>query len=249
MARKPRRRPLTQVKPGDVYALPLEDGRWGVCRVLRRKGDPPEALVVTSAWIGDTPPGDLTDPLLRTPLVLTHHSWSGVPNLSWVSEPLPADAVPLGSLPLKREERSTTCATFSGWEAHRVQVLLQWRWDHEREAVQADEQEAQVGYRPLPVGLEELRRRKPFPNWTGYPAPAEIRLSRRIVRDLLDELIALGQDGDEAEKLDAFRGAVERFNQTDFIETVEREDICEALEEIAEAAGLGDYDVTDSRDW
>jgi hypothetical protein len=258
-ARKPRPRPLEQVEPGDAFALPLEDGRWGVCRVVRKSSDPLAVLVAASAWLGDAPPTDLTDPLLTTTLVLTHHSWNSTPHIHWVTDPVPVDVVPLGKLPLRAGEAPGNAFGWGGWESHRMQPLLQWRWDHEREAVlaedererqqkQAAEEEARFGYRPLPPALEELRKQKVYAG-ADYPSPEEIRLSRRIIRDAIDELIALGPDGDEVEKLDVFRRAVERFNETEFIDTVERDYLCELFDNIAESAGLTDYDVTAWRDW
>src|SRR5262245_44268565 len=98
-ARKPRPLPLAQVEPGVVFALPLEDGRWGACRVLRKADDSSRVLVLSCAWVGDAPPADLSAPGLTTPLVLTHHSWKGARNLCWVDEPVPPDAVRLGNLP------------------------------------------------------------------------------------------------------------------------------------------------------
>ena len=84
--------------------------------------------------------------------------------------------------------------------------------------------------------LEVLRERRAFDDWRGDVEAEDLRTSRRIVRDLIDELIALGPDGDEVSKLDAFLRAVRRFNGTEFIETVEREDIGELFHQIAEAA-------------
>jgi hypothetical protein len=264
--RKPQPIPLSQVEPGDLFALPLEDGRWGACRVLRKSTDPLQVVVQTSAWIGDAPPADLNDPRLVTPLLLTHHAWGGVADLHWVSDPVPADAVRLGRLPVTAEEAAAECNSWSGWASCQIQPLLQWRWDHEREAVLAEDelerlrreaatQEARFGYQPAVLpSLQEMRRRTPFPNWSGLPSPANIRRSRRIVRELIDDLIALEGSGDEVAMLDAFRRAVERFNAAEesddpFIETVEREDICEVLDDIADAAGLSDYDVCAWRDW
>jgi hypothetical protein len=119
----------------------------------------------------------------------------------------------------------------------------------------AANKEERFGYRTTTSSsLSDLRRQTPFPDWTRLPSPANKRLSRRIVRDLIDDLIALEGSGDEPAMLDAFRRAVERFNATEesdepFIETEEREDICGLLHDIAEAAGLADLDVTSWRDW
>jgi hypothetical protein len=261
-ARKPRPLPLERVEPGDTFALLLADGRWCACRVLgKTRGNPLQVLVMTSAWIGDAPPDDLSDPRLTTPLILTHHHWSGVADVDWVDDPVPAEAGPLGRLALTAEESAlTSSSTFSAWASHSLQALLQWRWDHDREAVLAEEarqeqyllaarEEAEFGYRPLPPSLDELRRQKVYPEKDPYPSPEEVRLSRRIIRDAIDKLIALGPDAEVAEKFDVFRRAVERFNETDFIDTAERDYLGEILGNIGDAAGLTDYDVIAWRDW
>lgn len=250
------------VQPGDLFAMPLAGGRWGVCRVLRVKRQ--QVLVQSSPWVGDAPPADLSDPLLVQPLVKTHHSWDNSIDRMWVDDPPPADLVRLGRIPVTAAEAKLDCDTSGSWVGLRLQPLLQWRWDHERDAVLAEdaveeakrkaaEHEAQYGYQPLPKRtLEEWRAEKPFADWSGYTPPAGIRESRRVVRDLIDDLIACGDD--EVRKFDAFRRATERLNDADgrdepFIETVEREDICELFHHLAEAAGLPDYDVTAWRDW
>jgi hypothetical protein len=193
-------------------------------------------------------------------LILTHHNWTAVADVDWVGDPVPAAAVPLGKLDLTPEEAAIGSRGWSAWAAHPLQALLQWRWDHDRAAVLAEDErkeqeqqaarlEAEFGYRPLPQSLDELRRQRVYPGRNEYPSPEEIRLSRRIVRDLIDDLIALGPDAAEADKFDAFRRAIERFNETDFIDTAERDYLGELLGDIGDAAGLTDYDVIAWRDW
>ena len=260
MARTRKPRPLSRVEPGDLFAMPLADGRWGACVVLRKSSDAALLLVQTSAWIGDAPPSDLSDPLLTTPLVLTHHAWGGDVSIHWVDGPVPEGFVSLGRVPLGATDAATDSHGHGSWEGHRVQPLMQWRWDHEREAVLAEDevarqqreaasQEWRFGYRRACDSLRDLRQRTAFPGWASFVEPADLRLSRRIVRDLIDELIALEHDRDEVTKLDAFRRAVGRFNETDFIMTEEREGICEMLDQIADAAGLHDHEVSAWRDW
>ena len=86
--RKPARLSLRKVQAGDVFAMPLSDGRYGVCRVLRVQDQPRQVLVTASPWVGSTLP-DLSEPELRTCLNLTHHSWSNSPCMNWISEPVP----------------------------------------------------------------------------------------------------------------------------------------------------------------
>src|SRR5262249_29627175 len=71
-----------------------------------------------------------------------------------------------------------------------------------------------VAYVPGSVSLQELRDRTFFAAWSGYVEAASIRKARRIVRDLIDELIALG-GRDEVAAFDAVRRAVERLNEAD----------------------------------
>jgi hypothetical protein len=250
-------------KPGDVYLMPLEDGRLGACRVLRaRGGREPAVLVAATPWVGTAPP-DLSEPALREVLVLTHHSWRDEPEMSWVDDPVPADFVRLGELPPTRAEAKRECMSFAGWVSFPQQVLLQWRWDHARAAVDAEDaaearaEEAQrTAYRPLPPAtLEGARNAKHFAGWEGYVESPQLRAGRKAVRDLIDALIALGPDAGEPAKLDVFRRCVKRFNDLDedeqFIDTIEREDIGDVLDELAGLVGLDDYgeSLIGDRDW
>src|SRR5262249_57332337 len=53
------------------------------------------------------------------------------------------------------------------------------------------EDDPRFTYVPSAGSLEELRERKFFAAWSGYVEPAMLRKARRIVHDLIDELIAL----------------------------------------------------------
>src|SRR5207245_4636950 len=102
MARKKTKFTLPNV--GDAFLMPLSDGRYGVCRVLRqyrpgerkRQGDI-HVLVAASSWIGTEAP-DMSDPQLREILVLSHHSYDNQINVNWVSDPVPESFVPLGAI-------------------------------------------------------------------------------------------------------------------------------------------------------
>src|SRR5262245_58889676 len=129
-ARKPQTTPLTQVRPGDTFAIPLANGRLGACRVVRKGRNPTRVAALAVAWTGDAPPTDLGDPLLRTPLVLTHHSWAGQTYCHWVSEAVPAGFVALGNLKVTPEEAALDGGA-SAWNGFQYQCLMQWRWDNE----------------------------------------------------------------------------------------------------------------------
>src|SRR5262249_17341571 len=97
--------------PGDAFLMPLEDGRYGVCRVLRRPTSEEAkfhgagcVLVAASPWIGDAAP-DLNDPRLRQIHVLTHHNWGKTPDVNWVSYPVPKSFRLLGTIAPSAAER------------------------------------------------------------------------------------------------------------------------------------------------
>jgi len=267
-ARKPKAFPLEQVQPGDVFAAPLPDGRWCACRVLRVDADPLSALVAASSWIGATLP-KLTEPRLKAILRPTHHGSGRAPCVYWVMDPVPTTFVHLGNLPPTAAEASTGCGTFSGWDLAAVDVFQQWRWDHERAALLAEEAEEshreeeerqrqeeaeevrRHTYQPPPKQtLHELRQR-PFKSWEGYLDATDLRAARKAIRATIDALLALGPEAPEPLQLNVLRWCTERFYEFDddngWVGTLEREDVCAFLDEVAAAVGLADY--SDALPW
>lgn len=114
--------------------------------------------------------------------------------------------------------------------------------------------------------LLATQKNYPFEKWLTYSEGDEgleqytrenCGAAATIFDDLLAALIELGEDASEDEKIALFQEAVESLNglndQTDMIETGEREELCELFNHIARAAGI-DVDeeeetVTEWRDW
>ena len=95
-----------------------------------------------------------------------------------------------------------------------------------------------------------------FAGWQGYVEPAQLRGSRKIMRQAIDALEALGPEPPEWAVLDVLRRTVERFNELEdetdgFIDTIEREDICERLSDLVHLTGLEGLDELADywRDW
>jgi hypothetical protein len=260
---------------GDTFVMPLADGRLGACRVLRSAEahednftEPDSLLVAATPWIGTESP-DLGEPLLRSILVLNHHNWDNSALLHWVSGPPPKTFRHLGNIPPSARQEEPSSFAFSSWESFPLQVLLQWRWDHDRAAVLAEDEQrarelelaqqqatAQANLRRATLTYAQLRKERPFQGWEGYVAPDILRAARRLFRDTIDALVALGPEPLEAAVLDVLRHCIERFNELDeehdhFIGTIEREDICEHFDELVHVSGLEDYDdlVDRWRDW
>ncbi|RFP66166.1 hypothetical protein D0N36_05465 [Hymenobacter lapidiphilus] len=109
--------------------------------------------------------------------------------------------------------------------------------------------------------LEAFKQRYPFERWRAYwQQPDEQQQCNEIEQafdQLLAELVALGPDATEAEKVACFQTAIEATNASDgIIETGEREDLCELTNQISVAAGLdpaaygdGEGLASEWRDW
>ena len=228
---------------GTAFAVPLEDGRFGACRVIRRASSREAKehgldciLVACSAWIGDVVP-EVQDSALRSILYLTHHSWDNEPQLLWISEPPPDDFIEIGTVKSSWKDRWIKCSVFGTWYSARIQPLAQWRWDNERDSVLSEdkpkeeenlrrsrnEQQDREAYLAR-ITLEELCEHQFFSNWTSYPPESAILASRQIMSDTVRNLIDLGSNAPESKRMSVLQACIERFNAIDadmehFIET------------------------------
>ncbi len=269
----PRRRKfiLTDLpEPGTVFVMPLADGRAGVCRVLRRVMElgAPRVLVAPSDWIGNESPA-LSNPAIRKILALTHHSWSGKPDMLWISEPPPKEFRILGQIKLLQKDVKADCGSYGGWDSLPLQVLMQWRWDHEREKVLAEDavkkdlesaKRADVARKRFEylatVSFVDLLAKDLFPTWDEYPPRKEKEGCQRIVQSFIKNLDASPNSLTCDFVRDQLKECVQELNEFDskqkhFIETVEREDLHEVLEEVLHAARFPELaeNIEDWRDW
>jgi hypothetical protein len=261
-------------KPGDTFLMPLEDGSFGVCRVLRestaaelKRHGCPHVLVAASTWMGTKVP-DIGDRRLRKIHRLTHHSWKNAANVCWVSDPVPASFRRLGVIKPTAVEKRWNCMASGGW-AFGLQVYQQWRWDHDREAVLRDDNEArelqkrqseeslkQTEKRLAGLTLEALQKKRRFSAWKGSVPPAALTACRKIFRETIAALIELGPKPKTRPILGILRQCIESLNDLDqkqslFVTTIEREDLCDEFDEIVHASGLRGYEnLADRwRDW
>ncbi|MBT3202182.1 MAG: hypothetical protein HN350_19945 [Phycisphaerales bacterium] len=268
------RKKIPLPEDGEAFAVPLADGRYSVCRVLchaegeqaRHFGEP-SVLVACSAWIGSEIP-DVDDPELRSILHLTHHTWPGDPELLWLSDPVPEEFVPIGSIQPTAEDKSLECLASGGWQSMSLQPLLQWNWDHDRQTVLEEDERrkaAEIEQRtkanqnnlqqPAKLTLEELSDHKFFQAWGGCTPVKALRASRKIMKNTVRDLSKLDPSASENDRMAVLQNCIESFNTLDgelqFIDTIEREDICEEFEMIAQACGLGGHEnmADEWRDW
>ena len=270
MARK-KRANLPEI--GDAFAFPLADGRFSVCRVLldatsteAKDWGHPVVCVAVSSWIGTEIPS-VDDPALRPILRLNHHLWRNEPGTLWISEQVPSGFTFLGKIEPADKDRDLSRMAFGGWDHLAVQPLAQWRWDNERDAVLAEDRQREkaeaesrrlaekerAGYLSR-VTLEELRTHRFFPRWKVPPDKA-VRASRDLMAHTIERLLELPSSASEEARMAVLQECIEAFNAFDaelhFIETCEREDICEEFEAIVHACGLGGHeDLADRwREW
>ena len=106
--------------------------------------------------------------------------------------------------------------------------------------------------------LQEMQKRTPFTSWEGYTDEEAIEDSRAVYRETIQSLIELGPEPDRERVLAILGQYVEAFNALDakydgYIETIERENICDTVEEMAAACGLQGIRCDDvpgeGRDW
>lgn len=105
---------------------------------------------------------------------------------------------------------------------------------------------------PETLTLAEFRQMTLFAGWEGYRDMLLIEASRRIFGETVDKLAGL-ERGQEDIKLNIMQACIEQFNDLDsqhaFIETIEREEICEAFAQLARIVGLSE-DLADRwREW
>ena len=245
-------------KPGDAFLIPLADGRFGFCHVIDA---PPRLLgkrnsayvtVETSSWVGEAAP-DLNDRRLRKVLVQSHHGWG--PN-QWrvmVRGPAPDSFRRLGSI---EHRTGPGLAIWATWESLAREVLTQWRWDHDRQALLREEQrvarkskleQAQVARRRQAeldrLTLESLKKKRRFSFWRGNRPDKAIAACRQTFRDAVSALITLGPKPKKRAVADVIHRCVAQLNALDerydgFIETGEREELCREIDELVYVAGL-----------
>src|SRR5262245_52769703 len=200
MAKKSqRKRALSQPyqRRGATFAVPLADGQFGACRVLRVRPEAEISLLAATPYVGPQPPA-LSDPRLRTILVmdgLDFDHWPCVLWQYWV-EPPPKGFRYLGLVePSPAEERMNPDAYNKFWYYYGKYIWQEWRWLHDREALIAEyEKEFGPGSvrqvlrekkRQAEMTLEKLRKERFFADWEGHVAPEIVRQSRKIVRDTI----------------------------------------------------------------
>ena len=248
---------------GDHFAFELKDGRFGLCRVVNADGD--DVLVAATAWIGEAVPVlseiGFVDLLVRTSF--SHDEALCAIN---VGEPEPPEGfVFVGNL---RGEESVVVPSNSWgmWTGFPIWVLDEWRWHNDKEGLLADREAEKVDReRAAAVAMVERQRWLDsltlssleshvfFESWESFVDEELIAASRGALKHTISALIGEEDPDARYELLLACMGAFDELDEEhEFIMTIEREDICEAVSLIAEVAGVDEEQIDElmeHRDW
>lgn len=216
--------------------------------------------MAATQYIGAKPP-DLSEPLLASILRMdsigcdratqrgAHDNWPCVWWQRWCEHP-PADFRYLSIVePAPAEQRMNPDAYSKFWENWARYILQEWRWHHDRQALVAELDERNGAgsveaflkdkARRAEMTLDKLRRQRFFTQWDGFVSTSMIRAARKIAKQTIDQLIALGPRPTKKQAVPILRNYIESFNvMADPIDTISRDDICDVFYEIVRVTGL-----------
>lgn len=127
----------TTMKPGDVFAAKLPDGRYTAVRVVRKVGK--SSLVCTTEYLGKECP-NIDEPLLRKTVVQKRFFYKGEPARRWLNGKPPPSFELVGNIPPTKDEAAMECNVYSGkWsDSSGNEAFLEWRWLHDRPAFEEE---------------------------------------------------------------------------------------------------------------
>ncbi len=267
---------------GDVFALEVSKGHDVVLRVVASLGDT-RCVVVTK----HSAPTLKSAPKAKAVFEVqphSHHHWNRPVLGGWVNAPPPPEVRLLGNLAMRAEEpervlhpetwvklpkkapgMAEKVVPLSTWSTITEQARRQWRWDHEREAVLAEdaknelaqqakfkeaiEAQAKKNEALKKKGVKGLAKTRFFASWKGeVPAPM-IKDAEALMREAVISL----EGRSAAQATRRLTLLVKAFNKLDgqhdkTFDTIEREDIMDAISTVALACGVSDDDFEEKID-
>jgi hypothetical protein len=249
---------------GEVFALEVSKGVDVLLRVVAALGKT-RCVVMTKPADGayEVQP-------------IAHHGWNRPMLGGWVNEPAPPQLRSLGVVPLRPGESdqvlhpetwvklpkktaglSHKVLPLCAWDLLVRDATLQWRWDHQREQVLAEDAKAErekknafeaaiaaQGKRRATLqkkGVASLKRRRFFAAWKGAVPGALIREAEAAMRDAVLSL----EGKSPAQAARRLATLVRTFNKLDGhhgrrFDTTDAEDIMDAVGTVAFASGVDD---------
>ncbi len=265
---------MTLPAAGEVFALEVAPRVELLLRVVAEHGE--TRCVVATQHAG--PP--LAKPPRGVALFevqpLDHHAWNRPLLGGWISTPAPASLRRLGRVPVREAERARVLhpqlwvtmpaktpalaqkvLPMSGWDLVLRDAKAQWRWEHERAAVLAEDaqrERAQAGTLATALaaqgraqaslrqkGVAALKKKRFFAAWKHVVPKALIDEAEAATREAVRSL----EGRTPAQAARRLAALVRTFNRLDgrhgrTFDTADREDIMEALGTIALACRVDD---------
>lgn len=260
------------LKSGEVFALEVSKGVDVLFRVVASVGKT-RCVVLSRASV-------LTSPLLFEVQPHSHHSWKRPQIGGWVSQGAPVELRSLGVVALRKGEAervlhpevwlkldpktaelSRKVLPLVGWSSLVDDARAQWRWDHERAAVLAEDAQrerekksvfeaaiAAQGKRRATIqkkGVASLKRKRFFAAWKSAVPVAMIKDAEAALQAAVLSL----EGKSPAQAARRLTTLVKTFNKLNgrhgrSFDTTDREDIMDAVGTVAFACGVDD-DVFD----
>jgi hypothetical protein len=259
-------KPLPQgPRDGDIFVVPLRAGGFGAARVINTQ-DGYTFLIANRFWESKPSAGDVEKfsvmdlPFGQRPIPGSDDVFKG-----WFEGRFPEEFEIIASTPLTQRERALARpeGTMVFQNAYHFAETLsdQWRWLHERAAFMEELSESESAYeeqrnaRLEGLSLQKMLEEDPFPDWSGIWPEDAVNEARRIFRVATEKLLKLEKGSTRRKRMAVLKKVTDEFNRLDdetgCIESVERDQIVERIEELAMLVGLNNEDecLTGHRTW
>jgi hypothetical protein len=159
----PTKKRQTEISVGDVFVTNVGGGMRGALRVLQGPKSPFGSkawLVATCAYAGKEDPA-IDDARLREVLVQNRFFYRNQPAIIWLGGKPPASLKRIGTIAPTQAESTMVCNMLGSWkEKSGNEAYLEWRWEHDRAALIAEQQKKDAEFEKA-IMQERARQQKP----------------------------------------------------------------------------------------
>jgi hypothetical protein len=261
---------------GSVYAVPLRNGQWGLCQIVGIEEKDRAVLGMAFGFMDKNQP-KLSDIKKSKALVKTYPFWKSEHEILYdFFLDFTDNFVYLGSADLGKEVLEITQDSRRGYGygsllSFSLSIPNQWYWDHDRtqyekfkqqieqEKITEEQKEMEKEKKRqellAKLTLDDLMKKDWFHFWKDDADPQLMDLSKSIIINTILQLKKI-EKINKRNVSKIIKEAVLQFNELDnsnnnFIDTIKREDICDAFSEVGLVIKKQDVDeiVDEWREW
>ena len=256
----------TELEPGDLVAIPLPSGLFGLIWIITASDEYGFHLLVMDGYWPARPAA--RDARTARPARSERQQPPGYDDVwkGWFRGHVPGDFVVVGRRAPSAQakayiDNASGTMIFGTATSVRDEMYRRWRWKHDRAAIEAELAAAQArreqaaADRRAAITLPGMARERLFTTWSDRWPPRVVREVRRIFRDATKELITLERRGTSRARTKVLRRITTELNALDdkegCIESVERDEVVARIEELARLVGITNANekLTGHRDW